>query len=94
MNVLKVKSGFTLMELMVYVALLGGIVLIAGEAFSQSTKMRIRTQSMLQTNQTAGNVATIIKQDIAQLGAKSVKKKRDSVFLAYPPFHHFKESIE
>lgn len=73
MKDLGAKSGFTLMELMVYVALLGGIVLIAGEAFSQSTKMRIRTQSMLQTSQTVGNVAAIIKQDIAQLGAKSAK---------------------
>ena len=73
----KVKSGFTLMELMVYIALLGGIVLIAGRAFSDSSKMRVRTQSMLQANQTAGNVATIIKQDIAQLGAKSSKEVPD-----------------
>lgn len=65
------------MELMVYIALLGGIVLIAGQAFSDGTKMRIRTQSMLQANQTAGNVAAIIKQDIAQLGAKSSKEVFD-----------------
>ena len=73
----KVKSGFTLMELMVYIALLGGIVLIAGQAFSDSSKMRVRMQSMLQANQTVGNVATIIKQDIAQLGAKSSKEVPD-----------------
>lgn len=64
-------SGFTLIELMVYIALLGGIVLIAGQAFSDSTKMRVRTQSMLQANQNAGNVSSILKEDIAQLGAKS-----------------------
>ena len=68
------KGGFTLIELMVYIALLGGIVLIAGQAFSDSTKMRVRTQSMLQANQTAGNIGTIIKEDIAQLGAKSSKE--------------------
>lgn len=68
------KGGFTLIELMVYIALLGGIVLIAGQAFSDSTKMRVRTQSMLQANQAAGNVGTILKEDIAQLGAKSSKE--------------------
>ena len=67
------REGFTLMELMVYIALLGGIVLIAGRAFSDSTKMRVRTQSMLQASQTVGNVGTILKDDIAQLGAKSSK---------------------
>jgi type II secretory pathway component PulJ len=67
----KFKTGFTLMELMVYIALLGGIVLIAGQAFSDSTKMRIRTQSMLQANQIAGNVSSILKEDLTQLGAKS-----------------------
>ncbi len=67
----KFKDGFTLMELMVYIALLGGIVLIAGQAFNDSTKMRIRTQSMLQSNQDVGNIGSIIKADIAQIGAKS-----------------------
>ncbi len=73
----KFKTGFTLMELMVYIALLGGIVLIAGQAFSDSTKMRIRTQSMLQANQIVGNVSSILKDDIAQLGAKSSTETDD-----------------
>lgn len=64
-------SGFTLIELMVYIALLGGIVLIAGQAFSDSTKMRMRTQSMLQASETAEKVASIFKADIAQTGAKT-----------------------
>ena len=42
MNFFKAKSGFTLMELMVYIGLLGLIVIIAGQAFSDSTRMRIR----------------------------------------------------
>ena len=74
------KAGFTIIELMVYIALLGGIVLIAGQAFSNSTKMRVRTQSMLQASQTAGNVGTILKDDIAQLGAKSAKAIDSDVF--------------
>lgn len=65
------KAGFTLMELMVYIALLGGIVLIAGQAFSDSTKMRVRTQNMLQASEVAESVANLIKDDIAQTGAKS-----------------------
>ena len=59
------------MELMVYIALLGGIVLIAGQAFSDSTKMRVRTQNMLQASEVAESVANLIKADIAQTGAKS-----------------------
>ena len=65
------KAGFTLMELMVYIALLGGIVLIAGQAFSDSTKMRVRTQNMLEASEVAESVANLIKTDIAQTGAKS-----------------------
>ena len=70
----RAKAGFTLIELMVYIALLGGIVLIAGQAFSDSTKMRVRTQSMLQANEIAGNTSTLLKEDFAQIGAKSSKE--------------------
>ena len=59
------------MELMVYIALLGGIVLIAGQAFSDSTKMRVRTQNMLQASEVAESVANLVKADVAQTGAKS-----------------------
>lgn len=65
------KSGFTLMELMVYIAIMGIVVLVAGQAFSDSTKMRVRTQSMLTASQVASNVGTLLKDDIAQMGAKS-----------------------
>ncbi len=65
------KRGFTLMELLVYMAILGIIVLIAGEAFSNSTKFRVRTQNMLKASQEAENVGTLFKEDAAQLGAKA-----------------------
>ncbi len=81
MKSFKAKSGFTLMELMVYIGLLGFIVVIAGQAFSDSSRWRIRTQGMLQASQTAGNVATLIKQDIAQTGAKSFNKAKTSQFV-------------
>ena len=65
------KRGFTLMELMVYIAIVGIVVIVAGQAFSNSTKMRVRTQSMLKATEVAENVAVLFKQDVAQTGAKS-----------------------
>ena len=38
-----VKAGFTLVELLVYIAIVGIVVIVAGQAFSNSTKMRVRT---------------------------------------------------
>ena len=68
------KRGFTLIELMVYMAIVGIIVVIAGEAFSNSTKFRIRTDNMIKASQEAENVATIFKEDVSQMGAKSSKE--------------------
>lgn len=65
------KSGFTLMELLVYIAIVGIVVIVAGQAFSNSTKMRVRTQSMLKASEVAENVATLFRADVAQTGAKS-----------------------
>lgn len=67
------KAGFTLMELMVYMGIVGIIVIIAGEAFSNSTKMRVRTDNMIRANQDAENIATIFKEDVEQLGTKSAQ---------------------
>lgn len=65
------RGGFTLMELMVYIAIVGIVVIVAGQAFSNSTKMRVRTQSMLKASEVAENVAALMKDDLAQMGAKS-----------------------
>jgi len=65
------RNGFTLMELMVYMAILGIIVIVAGRAFSDSTKFRVRTQNILKATQEAENVATLFKSDVIQMGAKS-----------------------
>ena len=67
------KKGFTLMELLVYMMIVGIIVVVAGQAFSNSTKFRVRTQNMLRATQTAENVASLFKEDVAQMGAKSSK---------------------
>ena len=68
------KAGFTLMELMVYMAIVGIVVVIAGEAFSNSTKMRVRTDNMIRATQEAENAGMMLKTDIGQLGAKSSKE--------------------
>ena len=75
METLECKSGFTLMELMVYIALLGVIVLLAGQAFSDSSRMRVRSQNMLQASEIAENVAIFFKSDIAQTGAKTAMEE-------------------
>lgn len=68
------KSGFTLMELMVYIAILGVVVIIAGQAFSNSTKIRVRTESMVKANEEAERVGSLLQEDVAQMGAKSAKE--------------------
>ena len=65
------KAGFTLMELLVYMAIVGIVVVIAGEAFSNSTKFRIRTDNMVRATQEAENVGMVFREDVSQMGAKS-----------------------
>ena len=72
------KSGFTLMELVVYMAMIGIVVLVAGQAFSDSTKFRVRTQNMLRASEEAENVATLFKDDVAQMGAKTSQEYKAS----------------
>jgi hypothetical protein len=53
-------------------AIMGFIVVVAGRAFSDSTRMRVRSQNMLASSEEAGRVSAILKEDISQMGAKSV----------------------
>ena len=68
------KAGFTLMELLVYMGIVGIVVVIAGEAFSNSTKFRVRTDNMIKATQEAENVGTLFKTDVEQLGTKVSKE--------------------
>ena len=65
------KSGFTLVELMVYIGIVGVVVIVAGQAFSNSTKMRVRTESMIKANATVEEAGMLMQEDVAQMGAKS-----------------------
>jgi len=65
------KRGFTLMELIVYMALLGFVIVVAGRVFSDSTVMRVRSQSMVKTSEEVGKISHLIKEDISQMGVKA-----------------------
>ena len=78
------KKGFTLMELMAYIAVVGIIVLVAGQAFSDSTKFNVRSRNMVTAAQLANEVSSIVKEDIAQLGTKSWNQKNTEIFFADP----------
>jgi Tfp pilus assembly protein PilW len=67
-------GGFTLIELLIYMTLIGFIIVVAGRVFSDSTSMRVRSQSMLASAEEAGRVSALLKEDISQMGAKSWEK--------------------
>ncbi|MCQ2090383.1 MAG: prepilin-type N-terminal cleavage/methylation domain-containing protein [Fibrobacter sp.] len=77
MKCLNNRRGFTLIELLVYMAIVGIVVVIAGQVYSDSTKMRVRTQNMLAAGEMAENAANLIRDDLAQMGAKSKKGTDD-----------------
>ena len=68
------KSGFTLMELLIYMGIVGVVVIIAGQAFSNSTKFRIRTDNMVKSSHEAEKLASLIKSDVLRTGAKYSKE--------------------
>ena len=72
------KGGFTLMELMVYIAVLGVVVLVAGQAFSNSTKFRVRTSNMIKAADISERTAAMFLEDVSQMGAKSYKEAGDA----------------
>jgi len=64
------KRAFTLIELLVYMAIMGFIIVVAGRVFSDSTRMRVRSQGMLKSSEEIGKLATLINEDISQMGIK------------------------
>lgn len=66
------------MELMVYIAILGIIVIVAGQAFSGNTKFRIRSRNMIKANEVTEAVASMFMEDVSQMGVKSYKVSGDA----------------
>jgi len=64
------KRAFTLIELLVYIAILGFIIVVAGRVFSDSTVMRVRSQSMVKTSEEVGKVSNLLREDLSQMGVK------------------------
>ena len=72
------KRAFTLIELVVYMAIMGFIIVVAGRVFSDSSSMRVRTQNMVKATEELNKVVAIIKEDMSQMGAKTYKKPRSA----------------
>ncbi|MCL2281933.1 MAG: hypothetical protein FWC26_01280 [Fibromonadales bacterium] len=60
-----------MIELLVYMAILGFIIVVAGRAFSDATGMRLRSQNMVNSAEEAGRISALLKEDISQMGTKS-----------------------
>lgn len=65
------------MELMVYIAIFGIVILVAGRAFSNSTHFRIRTHNMIKAADVSEKVAVMFADDLAQMGSKTYKSAGD-----------------
>jgi prepilin-type N-terminal cleavage/methylation domain-containing protein len=79
------KRGFTLVELLVYVAIMGFIIVVAGKAYSDATGMRVRTQSMTKATEEVNRIAELIKEDLSQMGAKAwISKNTQGYYVSEP----------
>ncbi len=65
------KSGFTLIELVVYIAIMSFIIVVAGRVFSDSTSMRVRSQNLLKSSSEIGKLSNLLTEDISQMGVKA-----------------------
>lgn len=65
------KNAFTLIELLVYIVIAAIIVGLAGQAFLDATRSRIRTTFMLEASMGTGDVIAYMDEDVRRLGAKA-----------------------
>lgn len=65
------KRGFTLIELMVYIAIASIVVLIAGRVYVDSVDFRIGTKNKLEVAENASNLMTYVDEDLRRLGART-----------------------
>lgn len=67
----KNRRGFTLIELLVYIVIATIIVGIAGQAFLDATKLRIRTTRLLETSMGTGDIMGYLEEDVRRMGLKA-----------------------
>jgi len=77
------KRAFTLIELLVYMAIMGFIIIVAGRVFSDSTKMRVRSQNMIKNSEEIGKISNLIKEDISQMGVKAWGQNEGNEYKVY-----------
>jgi len=58
-------------------AIMGFIIVVAGKVYSDSTGMRIRTQSMTKATESVNATAAILKEDIGRMGVKQWKDENN-----------------
>jgi len=69
------KRAFTLIELLVYMMIMSFVIVVAGRVFSDSTKMRVRSQNMVKNSEEVGRISELIKEDVLQMGTKAYGDK-------------------
>jgi len=65
------KQGFTLVELLVYIVIAALVVGVAGRAFLDATRQRVRTTQLLESTMGSGDVITYMEEDMRRVGAKA-----------------------
>jgi len=65
------KQGFTLIELLVTIVISAIVVGIAGQAFLDATRLRIRTATLLESTTGTADVISYLEEDTRRIGAKA-----------------------
>jgi hypothetical protein len=64
-------------------AIMGFIIIVAGRVFSDSTKMRVRSQNMIKNSEEVGRVSNLIKEDMSQMGVKAWGQSVNNEYAVY-----------
>lgn len=65
------RHGFTLVELLVYIVIATIVVGIAGQAFVEAARSKLRTTGLLEASTVTSDVVDYLQEDIRRAGAKT-----------------------